>query len=115
MKWMVRPLAALAIAIVAGCSQTEVISYQQNGNLRIDPTTIAGADYLVQIKNVVDIGYGFNPNDRKQRNAMALRSLKTQCSSGRVVKEDTLELGGPGGIIPVGGPLRTYMIYVKCK
>jgi hypothetical protein len=100
---------------LAACQQTEVQLYQRGGKVRIDPTNIAGADYVVQIRNEVDIGFGFNPNIREQRNSMALRALKTQCPAGHIIKEDVIELGGPGGLIPIGGDIRTYLMYVKCR
>lgn len=86
------PLAFLLIA----CQQTEVRLYEQNGKTRIEPTNIAGADYVVHIRNQVDIGFGFDPNVRSQRNAIALRTMAAQCPNGTIVKEDAIELGGPG-------------------
>lgn len=104
-----------ALALLTGCSQTEVRLYEQNGHLQIDPTSMHGADYVIGMRDIIDIGFGFNANDRVQRNEMALRALKAQCPAGQIVAEDKIELGGSGGLIPLGGPQRRYLIYVKCR
>jgi hypothetical protein len=45
-------------------------------------------DFVVHVRNIPDIGY--NPEGKEDRGRMALRLLKRQCPTGRVVGEDKI-------------------------
>ncbi|MGO8093234.1 hypothetical protein [Rhizobium leguminosarum] len=96
----------LSVAL-AGC-QTQMRMLEDSGDLRVEPTSVAGADYVVHMRNKIDFGY--NPDDKATRDRVALNYMKTQCPAGRIVKESVIETGTYG----MGRPARTYMLYVKC-
>ncbi|WP_311272118.1 MULTISPECIES: hypothetical protein [unclassified Rhizobium] len=82
---------------------------EQDGAITAEPSTAVGSDYVVKIRNLIDIG--FNPDDKPNREQWALRFLGTQCPKGRVMGEKVLETGTYG----FGRPSRTYFMYVACK
>jgi hypothetical protein len=65
-------------------------------------------DYIVHVLNTYAIGY--NPDVREDRNRMALRMLRGQCRSPRVVGDDKI-------ITEIWGITTTrpdYIVLVKC-
>lgn len=94
-------------ACLAGC-QTQMRMLETSGDLRAEPSNIAGSDYVVQLRNTLDFGY--NPDDDENRHKIALALLKTQCPSGRVVNEKMIATGTYG----IGRQSRVYYVYVKC-
>lgn len=109
---MTRHCYALAIALaVAGCAgtDTQLRMLEKEGAYQIEPSQNKAAyDYVVRITNLVDVGY--NPDNPETRNGAALRGLRTQCPSGRIVGEDVVEKGAYAN----GRPAREYFIHVKC-
>ncbi|MEH7903989.1 hypothetical protein V7794_22600 [Rhizobium laguerreae] len=98
----------LAFSItLAGC-QTQMRMLETSGDIRVEPSPVAGADYVVHMRNTIDFGY--NPDDKANRDRFALNYLKTQCPVGRIVNESVIQTGTYG----LGRPARTYSIYVKC-
>ncbi|MBP2560342.1 hypothetical protein J2857_003111 [Neorhizobium galegae] len=82
---------------------------QMYGQLSIAPAQAPGYDYLVKVGNVGDIGY--NPDEYKEREMVALSALKTQCAQARVVGETAIH----HGTVPLQGkPAKTYFMRVKC-
>lgn len=79
------------------------------GQIRVEPSTLAGSDYVVHMRNVVDIG--FNPDDKANREMWALNMLKAQCPAGRIVKTSVINTGTYG----IGKPARNYSVYVRCR
>ncbi|MEF3133018.1 hypothetical protein OS035_16280 [Rhizobium sp. 268] len=86
--------------VLAGC-QT-----QETSGDRVDVPPVAGADYAVQVHNIV----GHDLDDKQIRERFALDYKKTQCPSARVVKDSVSETGTSDG-----RPARIYTVYVKCK
>ncbi len=102
-----KALVMLLSVTLAGC-QTQMRMWESSGDLRVEPANAADADYVVTMRNTLDFGY--NPDDKTNRNHVALNYLKTQCPSGRVVRESMIQTGTYG----MGRPARTYSVYVKC-
>ncbi|MDW9668068.1 MULTISPECIES: hypothetical protein [Sinorhizobium] len=102
--------AAILIAMLAmtGC-QTQMRMLETTGDVRVEPSTAAGADYVVHLRNTLDFGY--NPDDKTNRDRFALNYLKSQCPAGRIVRESVINTGTYG----LGRPARIYSIYVKCS
>jgi len=78
------------------------------GAIRVEPSQVAGSDYVVHMKNTVD--FGFTPDDKANRHKWALDMLKAQCSSPSVVNERSVVTGK----FLTGREARTYFIYIKC-
>ncbi|ANL33255.1 hypothetical protein AMC79_CH01154 [Rhizobium phaseoli] len=55
------------------------------------------------------VDFGYNLDDKENRERFALNYRKTQCPAGRVVKESAIERGTDS----LGRPARTYTLYVK--
>jgi hypothetical protein len=66
-------------------------------------------DYAVHVRNTYDIGY--NPEVRQDRQRMALKALRGQCRTARVVGENKIdrEIWGITSTLP------DYVVLVKCS
>lgn len=107
MRWRLWP----ALLVLAGCAGTDahLRVLEQSSAYQIEPAQNKAAyDYVVRIKNVVDIGY--DPDNPETRADAALRGLKAQCPRGRIVGESIVEKG----TYALGKPAREYFIQVKC-
>ena len=102
----------VATGSLASCAGTDthLRMMEQQGAYQIEPSQNKAAyDYVVRIKNLVDLGY--DPDNPETRNAAALKGLATQCPSARIVGEEVIEKG----TYAIGRPAREYFIQVKCK
>lgn len=99
----------LMAAAIGGC--TDRGGYQNmlasHGALSIEPSLSPGFDYTVAIKSGRDIG--FNPDNKAERDAMALSYAAKQCPGGQIVKEDVIDMGSN-----VMGPMRHYFMRLRC-
>jgi hypothetical protein len=103
-------LVMIAIAaLLGGCadSQLGLRSLENGGNLRIEP--LAGGDYQVRIRNVVDFGY--DPDVKADRDRIALAALQTQCPAARVIGEDRIATGAWA----TGRPSIEYLVRLRCR
>lgn len=105
---MKRLFLSVGLLLLAGC-QSQMRMLESSGDIRAEPSTVAGSDYVVHLRNTLDFGY--NPDDKANRQKTALALMKTQCPSGRIVKESVLNTGTYG----FGRPSRVYSIYIKCS
>jgi len=81
----------------------------ENSNaLQIEPSQVPGADYVVRMKNLVDVGY--DPDNPETRKSTALRAMKAQCPNAAIVGEQVIDKG----TYAVGRPAREYFIQIKC-
>jgi hypothetical protein len=101
-----RKILIASLLVLAGC-QTRVL--EQQGVIRVEPSTLAGSDYVVQIQNAVDIG--FNPDDPANRHMWALSYIRSQCPAGRVVSDRSVSTG----TFAFGKPAKTYFVYIACR
>lgn len=101
-----RALVLASLLVLAGC-QTRLL--EQQGNIRVEPSTLAGSDYVVHIQNLVDVG--FNPDNPENRHMWALSYIKGQCPNGRVVSDRSVATG----TFLTGKPARTYFVYIACR
>jgi hypothetical protein len=81
---------------------------EKENAFQIEPSQSKDYDYVVKMKNLLDIGY--DPDNPDTRKETALRSLKTQCPDGRIVGEQVIDKG----TYAIGRPAREYFIQVKC-
>lgn len=102
--------AAIVAAGLAGCKGEDLRlrSLEHDNALRVEPSSTPGADYVVTLRNLIDIGY--NPDDKPTRDAVALRTLREQCPRGQVVGETVIATG----TYLDGRPSRTYSMRIKC-
>lgn len=98
----------IAISLLLSSCQGQMRILEAGGNIRVEPSTIAGSDYAVHLRNVVDFGY--DPDDKANRDKFALTYLKNQCPTAKIVNETTIETG----TYATGRPSRVYTVYVKC-
>lgn len=102
--------ALLAITLTACTPGTQ--GYLRNmegyGNIRVDPSPVPGYDYVVTIRNVLDLGY--DPSKKDVRDRTALQMLATQCPQGKVVGETVINTGEWLG----GRPAMSYAVQVQC-
>jgi hypothetical protein len=98
----------IGLSLTAGC-QTHMRMLEMSGDMRVEPSTVAGADYVVHLRNTIDPNY--NPDSKGNREMWALGMLKTQCPAGRIVKEAVINTGTYG----IGRPSRTYSLYIRCN
>jgi hypothetical protein len=75
--------------------------------LNIVKSDSAQYDYIVQLRNVWDIGY--NADEIESRNKVALSALSKKCPEASVVGEDMIVTGESAGKKAI-----TYYIQVKC-
>jgi len=82
----------------------------ENSNaLQIEPSQNKDYDYVVRIKNLLDIGY--DPDNPETRQDAALRAIQAQCPQARIVGEQIIEKG----TYAIGRPAREYFIQIKCR
>jgi hypothetical protein len=99
-------LLIASLLLVSGC-QTRIL--EQEGVLRVEPSTLAGSDYVVQLRNSLD--FGFDPDNTANRHKWALHYIKSQCPNGRVVSDRAVETG----TYALGRPARTHFVYIACR
>jgi hypothetical protein len=102
-------IAALCAAL-AGCAGTDThLRMLENSNsLQIEPSQIKDFDYVVRLKDLVDMGY--DPDNPETRKETALRAMQAQCPGARIVGEQIIEKG----TYAIGRPAREYFIQIKC-
>lgn len=100
----------VACTFLAGCAGTDTqLRMLENSNaLQIEPSQTKDFDYVVRIKNLVDIGY--DPDDPATRKDVTLRAIRAQCPSARIVDEKVIEKG----TYAIGRPAREYFESIKC-
>jgi hypothetical protein len=94
--------AILSAAVWTGCSYAR-------DTVRVEQASAgSGYDYVVHVQNTYDIGY--NPEVREDRYRMALKLLRGQCRSARIVGDDKVstEIWGITSSRP------DYIVLVKC-
>jgi len=66
-------------------------------------------DFVVHVRNTFDIGY--NPEVKEDRLRMALKALKRQCRTARIVGENKIsrEIWGITSTLP------DYIVLVRCS
>jgi hypothetical protein len=103
--------AVLCAAALAGCAgtQSQMRLLENQNALRVEPTSGPGYDYTVVVKNVKDIGY--NPDNKADRESIALRAIGTQCPSAVIAKEEVIETGA----YLLGNPSRDYFMRIRCR
>jgi hypothetical protein len=97
-------------ATLGGCAGTDThLRMLENYNhLQIEPSQVKDFDYIVRIKNVIDVGY--DPDNPETRNDTALRAIRVQCPEPRIVGEQVIEKG----TYAIGRPAREYFIQIRC-
>jgi hypothetical protein len=66
-------------------------------------------DYIVHVRNIPAIGY--TPQVKADRDRMALRSLRRQCRSGRIVGDDKIDTE----ILGITSSYPDYIVLVNCR
>src|ERR1700742_3682071 len=102
--------ALSAALLLADCAGTDPqLRMLENSNaLQIEPSQTKDYDYVVRVKNVVDVGY--NPDNPDTRNETALHAIQAQCPSANIVGEQVIEKG----TYAIGRAAREYFIQIKC-
>jgi hypothetical protein len=79
--------------LVSNCAGTDTqLRILENQNaLQIEPSQTKDFDYVVRIKNLMDIGY--DPDNRATRSDTALRAIRAQCPEATIVGERIIEKG----------------------
>lgn len=106
---MHKTLILITLGVALASCQSQMRALESGGAIRVEPSNVAGADYVVHLRNTVDFGY--NPDDKANRDKFALQMLQKQCPTGRIVKETSVETG----TYALGRVARTYFVYVKCQ
>jgi hypothetical protein len=109
----VRSFYLLLAVTVASCSPTSdggVTAMTSAGQLRISPAE-GGADhdFLVQFPILRD--FGFNTENRSDREALVNAALRQQCASINIIREAQIKSGQRG---LSGQPNILYSEYVRC-
>jgi hypothetical protein len=81
-----RSLEIVAIcAALGGCagSDTHLRMLENSNALQVEPSQSKEFDYVVRMKNLVDIGY--NPDNPDTRRQTALHEMQAQCPGARIV------------------------------
>jgi uncharacterized protein (DUF58 family) len=92
----------LFFAILAGGAEASEL-------VRVEPASAGRPyDFIVHVRNTYAIGY--NPEVREDRNRMALRILRGQCRSARVVGDDKIDTE----IFGITSSRPDYIVLVKC-
>jgi hypothetical protein len=102
--------AAIVAAGLSGCAgtDTQIRMLEQSNAVRVEPATTPDANYIVSVRNLIDIGYDLD--DKATRDDLALRMLRTQCPGGQIAGETAIDTGTYG----LGRASRTYAIKVRC-
>ncbi|MCP1550721.1 MULTISPECIES: hypothetical protein [Methylorubrum] len=103
--------AIVCAAALAGCAgtQSQMRLLENQNALRIEPTSGPGYDYTVVVKNVKDVGY--NPDNKADRDDIALRAIAAQCPNAAITKEEAIETG----TYLLGNPSRDYFMRIRCR
>jgi hypothetical protein len=98
-------------AALGGCagSDTHLRMLENSNALQVEPSQSKDFDYVVRMKNLVDIGY--NPDNPDTRRETALHEMQAQCPGARIVGEQVIEKG----TYAIGRPAREYFIQIKCN
>lgn len=81
---------------------------ESNNNISVAPSGNHDFDYIVTVKNVLDIGY--DPSVKAVRDEAALKMVRSQCQTARVVGETSMQTGTWMG----GRPAISYFVQVDC-
>ena len=108
MRFFIIGFLALSIAGCAG-TDTQLRMLESQNALQIEPAQSKDYDYVVKMKNLLDIGY--DPDNPETRKETALRAMRSQCPQGRIVGEQIIDKG----TYAVGRPAREYFIQIKCR
>jgi hypothetical protein len=79
-----------------------------SNSLQIEPSQSKDFDYVVRMKNLLDIGY--DPDNPETRKDTAIRAMQAQCPGARIVGEQIIEKG----TYAIGRAAREYFIQIKC-
>jgi hypothetical protein len=103
-------ISLILVAALSGCAgtQSHMRILEQSNAISVAPSSAPGYEYAVSVRNVKDIGY--NPNNKADRDSVALRYMASQCPKGRIVGETPLNTG----TYLLGDPAITYIMHVKC-
>ncbi|WEO73822.1 hypothetical protein [Agrobacterium vitis] len=99
----------VSLAVLLSSCQSQMRVLEAGGDIRVEPSTIAGSDYAVHLRNTIDFGY--DPDVKANREKFALGILKKQCPTGKIVNENVIVTG----TYLSGSPSRVYTVYVKCN
>jgi hypothetical protein len=105
-------MAILAGMLLAGCVGSDLHNraLEADNAVRVDPAPPGQPyDFVVSVRNLKDFGY--DPDNKPDRDGVALRFLKTQCPAGRIYGETVIDTG----TYLLGNPSRTYAMQVKCR
>jgi hypothetical protein len=97
-------------AALGGCAgtDTQLRMLENYNHLQIEPSQVKDFDYVVRMKNVIDIGY--DPDNPETRKDTALRAIRAQCPDARIIGEQVIEKG----TYAIGRPAREYFVQIKC-
>lgn len=98
----------MSIALLSSCQQVQLRALENGGAIRVEPSEVAGADYVVHIRNGLDSWN--DPDDPQNREKLARQVLEKQCAKANIVKQSMIETG----TFAFGRPSRTYSVYVRC-
>lgn len=106
-------LISLALGVLAGCTGSDLQRGVLMSSGQLDLRQAAPGqpyDYIVDVGNVGDIGY--NPDQKEQRDKVALNLVSVQCPNASIVGETELITGR----IPIRNKVaKTYQIQVRCN
>lgn len=107
---MIRGIIILSALALSACTgQTQLRLLEADNALRVDRVEHPTHDYVVTMRNVVDINLDLD--DKADRDDIALRAMQAQCPAARVVDETVIETG----TYLTGRPSRTYAVQIRCK
>lgn len=97
-------------ALLGGCagSDTHLRMLENSNALQVEPSQAPGYDYVVRMKNVVDVGY--DPDNPETRKSTALHAIQVQCPKASIVGEQVIDKG----TYAIGRSAREYFIQIKC-
>lgn len=101
-------LGALALGGCAG-SQEHLRLLEADHAISVMPASAPDHDFVVSIRNLVDVGY--DPDDKATRDRTALQFMQAQCPRATIVGETAISTGN----YLMGRPAKTYAIKIKCN
>lgn len=101
-------LGALALGGCAG-SQEHLRLLEADHAISVMPASAPDHDFVVSIRNLVDVGY--DPDDKATRDRTALQFMQAQCPRATIVGETAISTGSYMG----GRASKTYAIKIKCN
>lgn len=108
---LLRVLSIAGPVLLAGCagSQSHLRLLESGGDVRVSAVAADDHDYVVSVRNTIDIGY--NPDTKSTRDRVALQLLEAQCPTAVIVGEDVIATG----TYLTGRQSRVYQIKVRCQ